>query len=357
MALRGLHIEHFRNLQNVDIRPSPSINLIVGDNAAGKTSLLEAIYCLSTARSFRGTSLDQLVSCGSEALLVRGLVECGGSDPRPVVIRRTEGCTELRVDAQEVRSLAAVSALLPVQVLNTESQRLLTDGPETRRALLNWGVFHVEQGFSGVWRQYRRALRQRNVALRCGHSREAAAWEPQLAELGEKVDHARCAYIERLLPAWTHVAAQWLPTDDLTWRYTRGWTRDDSLAEILAARRNQELDLGYTLSGPHRADLRLLAHGRDAHHGLSRGQQKLAVIALRLAQMRVLSSGVGRTPTLLVDDLPAELDRTHRTAVLEALFESGAQLFLTAIHRSDLDHLPDGTRMFHVEQGRYREVV
>ncbi len=357
MSLRGLHIEHFRNLRNVDISPSPSINLITGDNAAGKTSLLEAIYCLSTARSFRGTSIDQLISHESDGFLLRGLIECGGNDPRPIVVRRLGGHTELRVDAQEVRSLSAVSTLLPVQVLNTESQRLLTDGPETRRALLNWGVFHVEPGFGDVWRHYRRALRQRNAALRTGLLREAAAWEPQLADLGDKIDRLRHSYVDRLIPVWKQLAAAWLPTESLTWRYTRGWTHERSLETILSDRRDQELDLGYTLSGPHRADLRLLAHGRDAHHSLSRGQQKLAVIALRLAQMQVLRSGVGRTPTLLVDDLPAELDQTHRAAVLNALFENGAQLFLTAIQRSDLNRLPDATRVFHVEQGRYREVV
>ncbi|PWG63389.1 DNA replication/repair protein RecF [Sediminicurvatus halobius] len=353
MALIRFEVQGFRNLEPTAVEFSPGVNVIHGANAAGKTSLLEAIHFLARARSFATTRVPRLVQRGrADGLWVRGEVDVAGSVHRLGVGWR-EHRVQVRLNGGDVGALSEAAWLLPVQVINTEAQRLLTDGPPVRRSFLNWGVFHVEHRFRDDWRRYQRALRQRNAALRVGDARLAAAWEPELASAGEAVDGARQRFLETLNGSFQERAAAWLGGVPMGWRYRRGWSGEQGLAEALATGRERELQQGYTLYGPHRADLRLLAEGVDAAWRLSRGQQKLAVIALRLAEVDRLLSAGGARPLVLVDDLPAELDSAHRRRVLDALFGTQAQVFVTSIERDALPSLPEA-RVFHVEHGIYR---
>lgn len=258
-----------------------------------------------------------------------------------------------------MRRLSDVAWLLPVQVINTRSQRLLSDGPGERRAFMNWGVFHVEHEFAGEWRRYERALHQRNAALRHGDARLASAWEPEMAAAAARVDEQRRRFLEGLWPYWQRLMTQWLPGLAMSWAYRRGWNEDVGLAEQLAGNRDRELTLGYSLRGPQRGDLRLLASGREAGGELSRGQQKLVVTALRFGLVGLLreqSSGV--TPLVLIDDLPSELDSVNQRRVVESAAGTGAQTVVTAIERRGIDLgcvKPDA--LFHVEQGQVRDLL
>lgn len=362
--LRDVHVERFRNIIEADLRLGNRWTIIAGDNGTGKSALLEAIYCLSRGEGFRKGDATQIVRQGERDLLVRGVIWSATEDTavtRLTVVRGRSGL-RLRVNGEDERSMARFAGHLPVLVITTEGQRLLTDGPAGRRALVNWGVFHVEHGFAALWQQYRRALRQRNLALRRGDRRTVRAWGPTLAALGERVRDRHETYLDRLLRHWEDVAGAFLPETPLRWRYHPGWRRENSLSESLAGQSDQEERLGYTLAGPHRADLRLTAQGRDAQYVLSRGQQKLAVIALRLAQLELQGSEGAQKPLVLVDDLVAELDVRHRRVVLERLAEMDIQVVLTVIDATSLptDIINDGaydTRMFHVERGHVTEVV
>lgn len=353
MALRRLEVRGFRNLEPLALEFGPGVNLIHGANAAGKTSLLEAIHFLGRARSFATSHAVRLVRRGAaDGLLVRGELEVDGVLHR-LGVAWGQGRVQVRLNGADVTALSQAAWLLPLQVINTEAQRLFTDGPPVRRSFLNWGVFHVEPRFRDDWRRYQRALRQRNAALRGGDARLAGVWEPELAVAGEAVDAARQRFLDALAEPFRSYAEAWLADVSLGWRYRRGWPDGGSLAEALSAAREREIEQGYTLYGPHRAELRLLADGLDAAGRLSRGQQKLAVIALRLAEVaRLLAAGQAR-PLLLVDDLPAELDCNHRREVLDALFGTDAQIFVTAIEPDALP-VPPECRVFHVEHGRYR---
>lgn len=359
--LRDIHVEKFRNIVEADLRLGGRWTVIAGDNGAGKSALLEAIYCLSRGEGFRSGNATQLVRHGETDFVVRGVVANRDAVVRRLTVVRGRSGLRLRVNGEDEGSIAIFARHLPVLVITTEGQRLLTDGPSGRRALVNWGVFHVEHRFAGLWQQYRRVLRQRNLALRRGDDRTVRAWGPSLTDLGQQVREQHEAYLERLLPYWEVIAADFLPDMRLEWRYHPGWRRDETLAESLTRQAEQEERLGYTLAGPHRADFRLRAQGHDAQYVLSRGQQKLAVIALKLAQLQ-LQGGEGRQrPLVLVDDLVAELDARHRCAVLDRLAAMDIQAVLTAIDPTSLPTTVAGdssdTRMFHVEQGSVTEVV
>ncbi len=351
MALRKLSLYRVRNLVDQSLLFSSGVNLITGANAAGKTSVLEAIHCLARAASFRTNQFDQVIRHGARDLIISG--ELGETHSHHIGVQRETRRTRVRIDGEDAANLSELARHLPIQVINTESQRLLQDGPKVRRAFLNWSVFHVEHGYYHAWKRFDRALRQRNAALRSGDLRLCAAWEPELVTASGAVTEARQRFIEDLSSQLQRQASGWLPGIDLELRYRQGWGADRDLAEQLAEGRRRERELGHTLYGPHRADLVIRAEGVEAQHWLSRGQQKVLVMALLLAQVDRLSKHGERQPLLLVDDIGAELDAQHAEWVMTAIAESPAQSFVTAISRSVVS--AEVQCWMHVEQGRLSE--
>src|SRR5699024_5073891 len=154
-----------------------------------------------------------LIMHGCEALMIRGVLHETRSQ---LAIRWAPERTEVRIDREDVRSLSALARQLPVQVVNSESQRLLHDGPQVRRSLLDWGLFHVEQSYYDHWRRYDRALRQRNQALRNGDERLARSWEPELVTQTTVLTGQRLAYIDSLRDLASAMLTAWLPQEDIT---------------------------------------------------------------------------------------------------------------------------------------------
>ena len=339
-----------RHLEAGSIDPHHCLNIFQGANAAGKTSLLEAVHFLARSRSFITHRTSRMIRSGEPEALVSGRIRVNGGTHR-LGVQHGNGETRVRLDGRDITILSESAWLLPLQVLNTEAQRLLTDGPTVRRAFLNWGVFHVEPVYRDEWRRYQRALRQRNAALRSGQRRLASAWEPDMAEAAESVDSRRRRFLEAVIPAALSIAGDWLPDLTLDWRFRSGWRSGEALGDILAESRDQEINQGFSLHGPHRADLRIIANGVEATTFLSRGQQKLLVAAIKLALIEHWSAASSQRPVLLVDDLPAELDRGHRSDLVRRLETGGAQVFLTAIE-GDLLPVTGDAQWFHVEQGR-----
>ncbi len=353
LGLQGLQIQNLRNLASVDISPAPGINLVYGANASGKTSLLEAIYLLSRGRSFRTRRFERLVRYGETRYTVFGRIADQGRT-KAAAIERTKESLRVRVDGQDLDSLAPLATLLPVQILHPNSHKLLEEGPHFRRQYLDWGVFHVEHGFYDHWQRYQRALRQRNAALRTGSPAES--WEPELVQAGTAIDDMRRAHLEQLAPLVAAIADRLLDAPPLRLEYTQGWSRDRTLAEAVAHGREQDRERGFTFSGPHRADLRVTIGGVNAAETASRGQQKLLVSSLVCAQCMLFQRRSGRHPILLVDDLPAELDRERRERFVAQLQSLAAQVFVTAIEPGALAFSAP-FKGFHVEHGEVREVV
>ncbi len=365
VALSRLQIHHVRNLLHVQLQDLKRFNLFSGPNGAGKTSILESIHLLGMARSFRGVGVKPLISHGRQECTVFGTVvkpgATGGEIPLGVQ-RGRNGEVRIKVGGQPVRTVTELVKHLPLQVINAESFELLTGSPRTRRQFMDWGVFHVEHRFFGEWQRYQRCIKQRNKLLR--HDRmaaqELAVWTRELAAAGTAINDYRFAYFEALAPRFQEIIGRLVPSlEGMELRYRRGWDRqldlESALANGLAADREQ----GYTHIGPQRADIRVLSGGHLAAETLSRGQQKLVVCALKLAQGQLMAElGHGHC-TYLLDDLPSELDEHHNRLICEFLTEMDAQVFITCVDRQDVSGVwPErvGLAMFHVEQGVVRPV-
>lgn len=354
--LQQLQIQSLRNLEAVSLALSPGGNFFFGPNGAGKTSVLEAVHFLSTGRSFRSGPSRALITHDHDYCRVVGQVSMGSGLLVPLGIeRQRDGALAARVAGQAATSLSSLAERLPVVLLDTESLALVTGEPERRRRFLDGTVFHVEQSFLDVWRRYQRALKQRNAGLRHGTLDGDAAWRDELGSAGEWLTDTRREIVEALATQLREIISELSPgleAPSLSLR--QGWEAGKSLSEVLHQSFDSDVKQRFTQAGPHRADLRVLVSGRPAADVLSRGQLKVLVSALRLAQGRLVSREKAAQPVYLIDDLVAELDAGHASRVCEMLSGSGAQVLMTAVEPHQLLDWWQGrdAKVFHVEQGR-----
>lgn len=357
MALTHLAVRDFRNIAAADLALSPQLNLVTGNNGAGKTSLLEAVYFLGRAQSFRTSHPTSLIREGTQALLLRGRLEDASGAVTMIGVQRDQKQLQVRMGARPVRHLAELIAHFPFQLLTPDSHHLLDGGPRYRRRFLDWGVFHVEPAFFPTWQRYSRALRQRNAALRARVSvREIQLWDGELVAATDILEAMRRAYLDRLLPILANYVTALTDMTGMTWEYRTGWARKQTYQQALQDGLEGDRRQGFTRQGPHRADLVPTIEGEPAQERISRGQQKQIAVALMLAQAAVYRLATGRASLFLIDDLASELDTAHCGRVLRHLRELEAQVFLTAIEPGSIEtQLWSEPRRFHVEHGRVEE--
>ena len=356
MQVARLDIAGFRNLRQMRLDCAPGLNLLIGPNASGKTSLLEALYVLGRGRSFRTRQLRELIQTGAAAFRVVAMMNADSAQHITVGIEHNARELTARIGGAPTRSLVELARQTPVLLLNPDSHRLLEDGPKQRRRFMDWGLFHADPGFLDVWRRYDLALRHRNAALRTQATDPVVdAWDSELSMTAAALDRLRRAFCEALRGVLRPLTAATLDWVGVEVDYRRGWPLEpvnDDFASWLRASRAQDRQQGHTRLGPHRADFIPCLAGRPLAEALSRGQQKLLVIALVLAQAELYRRHTGDACILLIDDLSAELDTANRGRVTHVLAELDAQLFVTAIEPDLLDATPwSAAQVFHLAQG------
>jgi DNA replication and repair protein RecF len=357
VTISRLSIQHFRILSAVDIETSPHFTIFYGNNGSGKTSLLEAIHYLATAKSFRTSQSERIVQHQHEQFsIVAKMVESS----RPLEIdtvgieRGIGGLRRIRMNGQPQTQLAPLAKKLPTLLISTESYRFFHDGPKSRRQLLDWGLFHVEHSFHEIWKEFQSSLQQRNAAIKSKSPRTLiSAWDEGLAIAAEKINAMRQAYVDRLQPILAGLLKSLLRESELELIYLPGWDTSKDLQTQLQSSLFKDMMMGYTQLGPQRADLSVRFHGIPVEDYLSQGQQKLAAYAVKLAQGILMAELASIRPIYLIDDLPSELDPTRKEFIIEALKNLNAQVFITSILKNDLENLVNAkeTKLFHVEHG------
>ncbi|MCW8885220.1 MAG: DNA replication/repair protein RecF [Motiliproteus sp.] len=342
MAIQSLSVSDFRNISHLKLELSPRVNIFSGANGAGKTSILEAIHLLSHGRSFRTgkykhyirqqqdqcTLFAEVSSLLTQTLLPLGL-QCN-----------LEGELKIRLNGQNIDTISVLAELLPVQLLNSDTFLLLEGSPSVRRQFIDWGGFHADAGFLVAWKAVKRVLKQRNSLLKYGKLDPLVrrVWDAEFVRHAEALDQYRQRYMDALIPCFETVLAGLIDIEGLGLQYYRGWDRKRPLDEVLEQGLERDKSLGFTQVGPQRADLRIRINGVVAAEILSRGQQKLVVSALKVAQGQLLKQTSGRDCIYLIDDLPAELDRNHRHKLCSLLDELQCQLLLTCVDARAFDN-------------------
>lgn len=359
MRLERLTIESFRLFERVELLLDPGINLFLGGNGTGKTSVLEAVYLLAYGRSFRGGVRDGLIRHGTNVLRIFAEVRDEGL--HRLGLERGVREWEARIDGQSAAGLSELYREIAVVCFEPGSHELIAGGSEHRRRFLDWALFHVEPDFLSSWRRYQRALKQRNVLLKSGTTEHASldAWETELDEAGQRLTIQRESYLGRLEPVLASIGAHFLPElGPLCLRFQRGWTKEVPLTDALRAARHRDGILGHTTVGPHRADWSVGYAELATRETFSRGQEKLTVLACILAQAELFAADRGTWPILCLDDLASELDRVHLELALQRLAQTQAQILLTGTERPTvLDAWPNEPATFHVERGNIARLL
>lgn len=355
MSLTRLEISKLRNIDELALELNPRFNLFYGANGSGKTSILEAVYLLGLGRSFRHRSAQSVIQYGAEQLTVFGLL-IKSRQPIPIGVQRT--CTGKllgRIHGETISQVAQLAQLLPLQLIEPNSYQLLTDGPKQRRQFIDWGLFHVEPRFLTLWKRWQRLLDQRNAALRQRLSvKEVISWDEEWVALSEELTQLRLNYLTQFIPTFSALVHQFSSGLPIEIKYRSGWQQELDLALALAKHLPHDRQAGYTQVGPQRADLVLSCNGHPVQDVLSRGQQKIVVYALRLAQGMLLEKTLGTQCIYLLDDLTAELDEEYCHRVIQSLLEFTSQALITGVDCQKLSYwLPQGeTFTFHVKQGK-----
>ncbi len=362
MRIKQLELNDFRNFHKASLKLSPGFNGIYGANGAGKTSILEAAFCLGHGRSFRSRHAEPLIKRSAEEFLL--FSRLNNEDDREVSVglaRSAHGAPRIHIDGKDAQAVADLARIFPTLIIDSASTALVDEGPGHRRSYLDWGVFHVEHRPAALWAQFRRILQQRNALLKSGRLDDLEFWDQQFVASSEELHAARASFINKLEPAFQGQVRQLLGDNfDLTMTYHSGWRHSElSLEQILKNSRDRDRVLGRTSKGAHCADLIFEVANTPAKEILSRGQKKLLVIALKFAQMKLYNSSHDERCCLLLDDLPAELDPDSQEKVCAALKQFEGQILATAIYADELSQInPSGEKnaMFHVEHGQITEI-
>ena len=364
MRLIEIRTVGFRNLVSDSISWGDASNLVTGANGQGKTNLLEAVAVFGNLRSFRVSSMRQVVAYGELEFFLEGRVETLSGVLR--LSQRVGVGPPIRRDLEIAGAAASVSQYLqvfPVFTLSGADRELVAGGPSTRRAFLDRFAFLLENEFFDEVLGYRRTLRQRNAALdSVVDDREMELWEDRLARAAAVVVHRRRRMSERLIesfePIYSELRGDGFPRVELAYRGEAGLEQAEKVSELEEHYRKRynetrvrDRRTGFTSEGPHRHDLGLRADGRTVRHMLSSGQSKVVAAALRLASLTQVEKVRGEHLPVIVDDVDAELDSVVLGGLIEHL-EGERQLFFSSADGGVSQRLKMGSNRLEVRQGR-----
>jgi DNA replication and repair protein RecF len=350
-----LRARGFRNLAPLTFEPGPHFNVIHGDNGAGKSNLLEAIHYLGALKSFRGAKREDLIGLDCDTALLDATLS-GGAAPHQLRIElgRSER-RRLQLDQKRPRSSSVWHQAVQMVLFHPGDLVLAAGAPDRRRAFLDRMLEQIDPIYGSTLASYEKALRSRNRLLKeeSINRRSIRAYDAILSKAGAIVGTARARLIDDLAPRVTRAFEEVFAGDTpLGVRYLpRVEPTEEAIVQALESSFEKDCKRGFTADGPHGDDLELRLHDVGARHHGSQGQHRTIVLALKTAELDLLTERTGRVPILLLDDVSSELDRSRNRRFFEVLSHAGGQVFLTTTHPEFI--LLENDRVdFQVEGGR-----
>lgn len=362
MRFLSLQLHQFRQFASVSWVLHPRLNVVQGGNAAGKTTLLEALFFAARAESFRARRVMELIQDGQTACAVfTETLESEASLPVAWKAQAEKNEVVLR-RGHETINRATLTQSLPLMVIDHQQHRLFEDGPVYRRHYLDWGLFYVEPQFMTAWRRFERALRQRNALLRQRvGAQEIKTWNPELVLWGERLHAMRAEHVKSVYESLRPWLLKLLPDVEIHLTLSAGWDTRQGLAAALDAQLESDRQAGFTHAGPQRAEIRVQWQSHLVRTHSSRGQQKLLALAMSLAQASLVHQALGHAPVLLLDDSEAELSHAWQQRLIAALRDYPGQTVVSSLEWSPgvlpPQITPDDYAMFHVEHGQVTPIT
>ena len=337
----------------------PALNVLEGENAQGKTNFLEAVYFLANGRSFRGTDYAGLIRFGASEARLQARWSHEGLESR-LEMKLLPEAREVRFQGKTIVRLTPVQAGLRVLVFTPDSSTLFRSPPQARRRYFDHAISVQRPTYANALSRYQRILRQRNQLLECGGAPElAAAFDLQWAEGALAVMRERESYLKEIRGPWQRRFRDLLGSEDeleFHWKGELGpafETETEDLLKALDGVRGEEKRRGRSLLGPQRDDLQVTLAGHSVKEVASQGQQRMLVIALKLAEADLFQAQSGKAPVFLLDDLGSELDARHQGLLLQILGGLKAQTLLTTAQQGAFASL--SAKTFRVQEGRLFE--
>ncbi|BAZ28075.1 DNA replication and repair protein RecF [Cylindrospermum sp. NIES-4074] len=353
MYLKTIHLRQFRNYQDQKVEFSAAKTILVGNNAQGKSNLLEAVELLATLRSHRMARDRDLVQEGEDIATINATLERQIGEIDLTLTLRRNARRSVALNGESVRRQMDFLGVLNAVQFSSLDLDLVRGGPEGRRNWLDTLLIQLEPVYAHILQQYHQVLRQRNAFLKKSqdspptnqHTEQLAIWDAQLATTGTRVIRRRDRAIQRLAP----IAAAWHSsisgsTENLQIQYAPNVPvvpdHPEAVQPAFLAKIQQralaELYRGTTLVGPHRDEIELSINQTPARQYGSQGQQRTLVLALKLAELQLIEEVVKEPPLLLLDDVLAELDPSRQNQLLDAI-QDRFQTLITTTHLSSFD--------------------
>lgn len=351
----ALHTRGFRNLAPLELSLGAQFNVLSGENGQGKSNVLEAIHYAATLASFRGGAIDDLIQTGEQGAFLGLTLEASPLSKQLEVRLDRDAPRSARLDGKRPRTTQVWRNVLPAVLFHPGELQLAQGGPEGRRRLLDDVLSELDGLYASTLATYVKALRSRNRLLKSEpvQKRAVQAFDPILAASGAILGQARARLVSELAPIATRVFHELFDGEvpiEIAFS-PRVEPREDALLRAYETSYEKDVFRGFTAEGPHADDVALRVKARTAKHHASQGQQRALVLALKLAELEVLSLRSGRVPIFLLDDVTSELDSTRNRRLFHILSRMGGQVFLTTT-RADWIELSEARVDFDVKSGR-----
>ena len=332
MILTDLKIHSLRNIIKAHLQLNSRFNFIYGANGSGKTSILEALYLLSCGHSFRSREIAPIINQDQDTLTIFARAE--NEESISIQKSRSEP-TQVKLNNQFCYSTSQLAYAMPCQIFYSDIFQIIDAGASIRRSVLDWGLFHVKHNYLAVWKEYKKVLKQRNALLKTRVAyNQFIPWDLQLSHLANELDVMRKEYFAQWASNFIQVLSE-LTDVSCTIGYYRGWDKKESgkpLKDLLAESFESDMYKSFTQSGAHQADILIESNDFKAKQVLSRGQQKIILLGLKLAQAQM----VEKDCLYLIDDLAAELDENHQSRLMNYLVTRKGQYVITNTASSQL---------------------
>jgi len=359
MWIDNLNVKNCRLLKDINIVLSKDLNIILGENASGKTSLLESLSLLSSGKSFRTSHINNVITHNESTVLVSARLNFKNKFSQ-VGIEKSNSKTRIRINKQDIYSQAELSRHLPITIMHPESIELITGSPSYRRSFIDWITFYLYPDFHALWKNYRHILKQRNLCLKeAKHNYALPKWTDELIHLQPSITNFREKAITKLRKELICISKELLGDDKVELVFNNGFPAEieldsESLKKFYLKKEEYDFKLKRTTSGVHRADIKILLDGKPAIQSASRGQLKILAITLQLAQSITINKGKEEKGIIVIDDLAAELDNDNKNKLISYLSTLNQQLIITTTKKIDISNIPN--KLFHVKHGTFTEI-
>ena len=358
MKIKSLKLKNFRNYDLLDLTFDDSANIFYGDNAQGKTNILEAVYLSGTTKSHRGSKDRDLIEFGKEESHIETIVEKNGIDYQIDMHLKKNSPKGIAINRMPIRTASELFGIVNLVFFSPEDLNIIKNGPAERRRFIDLELSQLDRVYLSNLANYNRVVNQRNHLLKeigfSGYEKHAGTleiWEMQLIQYGNKIIERRKAFIEEMNEIISSIHKKLTGGREEIRILYEPSNKELTFEQALRKYKDRDLKLKSTSVGPHRDDICFMAGDLDIRRFGSQGQQRTAALSLKLSEIELVRQSIHDTPVLLLDDVLSELDKHRQNYLLDSIHDIQTLITCTGVE-DFVNHRFSINKVFHVQNGQ-----